>query len=440
MGRYTASPFSGLRRMLDLSGFSLVGKWATVRRWAVKGGWAVLDQGLFSGANFLVNILLARWLPPEEYGAFAVALSVFYLLAGFHTAVLTEPMMVFGAGKYRAHFRKYLGMLLWGHWAISVLIALVLGGAALVMARLGSAAMAQALAGLAISSPFLLLLWLARRAPYVEMRPGWAVLGSGVNLLVTLGGLFLLWRLGPLSSLTSLVLLGASGAVASFVLLLHIGPEMAGFVGRPTPGMVLRDHRDYGSWNILAFIAYWASGQILMLLIPIFLGLAASAAVAATWNLYRPVSLFMQSLGLVILPTFSRWVDQGVPGLELRRRVSRLAFLLGGAVALYGLMLTLGAKPVLHLLYAGKYDNYSELIAWLGLIWVLAAGITIGQGLLRARGQTKNIFCIWATSSIFAFVAGVPALIYLGLRGAFLAFALSYTIALVLTWKFERKQ
>ena len=30
--------------------------------WIQKGGLTVLDQGLFSGANFLVNILLARWL------------------------------------------------------------------------------------------------------------------------------------------------------------------------------------------------------------------------------------------------------------------------------------------------------------------------------------------------------------------------------------------
>jgi hypothetical protein len=42
--------------------------------WFKKGSLAVLDQGLFSGANFIVNILLARWLAPEEYGAFAVAL------------------------------------------------------------------------------------------------------------------------------------------------------------------------------------------------------------------------------------------------------------------------------------------------------------------------------------------------------------------------------
>ena len=122
----------------------------------------MIDQGLFSGANFLVNILLARWLPPEQYGAFAVALAIFYLLAGFHTAVLTEPMTVFGAGKYRERFGSYFGLVVYGHWGLSVFIVLVLGVSALVMHYIGSPAMSQALAGLAVGSPFLLLLWLAR--------------------------------------------------------------------------------------------------------------------------------------------------------------------------------------------------------------------------------------------------------------------------------------
>lgn len=120
--------------------------WPQMRRWALRGGWAVVDQGLSSGVNFLVNILLARWLPPKEYGAFAVALSVFYLLAAFHTAVLTEPMMVFGAGKCREHFRKYLGMLLYGHWGLTLLSAFVLSGVAFVMKSLGLPTMAQGMA------------------------------------------------------------------------------------------------------------------------------------------------------------------------------------------------------------------------------------------------------------------------------------------------------
>src|ERR1700691_3728197 len=50
-------------------------------RWITKGGLAILDQGLISGSNFLIGILLARWLMPEQYGAFALAFYVFLLLS-----------------------------------------------------------------------------------------------------------------------------------------------------------------------------------------------------------------------------------------------------------------------------------------------------------------------------------------------------------------------
>ena len=33
--------------------------------WVGKGSLAVLDQGLFAGSNFLLNVLLARWLAPS---------------------------------------------------------------------------------------------------------------------------------------------------------------------------------------------------------------------------------------------------------------------------------------------------------------------------------------------------------------------------------------
>lgn len=399
-------------------------------RWAGKGSGAVLDQGLFSGASFLVNILLARWLAPEEYGAFAVALSIYYFLMGFHTAVLTEPMMVFGAGKYREQFKKYLGMLLYGHWGLSALIALLLAVAAVVMQNFGSKPIAQALAGLAIASPFLLLLWFVRRGCYVEMQPQWAVLGSGLNLVVTLAGLFLLWHAGLLSSLSALVLLGAAAAMASLVLMvLRLRPLVWGFAGNPMPAMVLSDHWGYGSWNFLGVLAYWASGQILMLLLPVFLGLAASAAVAATWNLYRPVSLFMQSSGLVLLPVFSRWVSQGMPPEQLRARATRFALLFGGAVALYGLLLTAVAKPLLHLLYAGKYDEHWLLVGLFGLS--TAASVATGMFVLalKARGRTQAVSKIWGLSAAVVTLSSIPLMKVGGMEGALIGFAASYVLA-----------
>lgn len=414
-------------RLYEVDRGKLRAMWPQARRWATKGSLAVLDQGLFSGANFLVNILLARWLEPEEYGAFAVALSIFYLLAGFHTAVLTEPMMVFGAGKYREQFRKYLGMLLLGHWGISALIALGLGGAAWFFR---GSPLGEALLGLAVASPFLLLLWLTRRACYANLRPAWAVGGSAVNFLAVLAGLFFLWQAGWLSTLTGLVLLGAVAGTASLALtVLHLRPRVRGYSGNQTAALVLGDHWAYGSWNVLGVLAYWASGQILMLLIPIFLGLAASAAVAAVWNLYRPVTLFMQSLGLVFLPMFSRWVSAGINSLELRRRATRFALLFGGAVAMYGLVLTIGAKPLLHLLYAGKYDEHWLLVALFGLSTAASTATGMFILALKACGRTEVASGVWGLSAVLVCLGSVPLMKVAGLEGAILSVMMAYSIA-----------
>ncbi|MEM4202805.1 MAG: hypothetical protein QXS54_01920 [Candidatus Methanomethylicaceae archaeon] len=406
-----------------------------IYRWIRKGTWSVVDQALFSGSNFLVNVLLARWLLPEEYGAFAVALSVFYLLAGFHTAVLTEPMMVFGAGKYRESFRKYLGMLLYGHWGLSAVVVPALGIAALMFAHYGSPAMACALAGLAVASPFLLLIWLVRRACYVPMQPAWATVGSGVNLASTLVGLFLLSRAGLLSSFSGVVLLGAAAAIASLVLLiLRLRPLVWGFAGNPTPVMVLGDHWGYGSWNLVGMLAYWASGQVLMFLIPMFLGLAASAAVAAVWNLYRPVSLLMQSLGLVLLPVFSRWISEGMESRELRRHATRFALLFGGAVALYGLLLTVGAKPLLHLLYAGRYDEHWLLVGLFGLSTAASVATSVFLCALKALGRTQVVSEVWGLSAVLVSLSSGILIAMGGLEVALVGFALSYLIAGIIAY------
>ena len=73
---------------------------------------AVLDQGLISGSNFVVIVLLARWLVPEQYGAYAVALGINVLLFTVYQSLLLEPMSVFGGSSYRECLRGYLGSVL----------------------------------------------------------------------------------------------------------------------------------------------------------------------------------------------------------------------------------------------------------------------------------------------------------------------------------------
>ena len=129
--------------------------------WVGKGSLAVLDQGLISGSNFLIGILLARWLAPEAYGAYALAFSIFLFLAGFHNALLLEPMSVFGPASYKDQLPAYLGKLLRLHFALTFALALLLAlGATCFLSFFGNRAVPDALLGAGLATPWIIFLWL----------------------------------------------------------------------------------------------------------------------------------------------------------------------------------------------------------------------------------------------------------------------------------------
>ena len=105
----------------------------------MKGGLAILDQGIFAGSNFVISILLARWLSAEQYGMYAVAFAVFLFLLNFHQALILEPMLVFGSSVYRDCLRGYVKALLLLHLGMSLVMAFGLCASAVVVSKLGTA-------------------------------------------------------------------------------------------------------------------------------------------------------------------------------------------------------------------------------------------------------------------------------------------------------------
>src|SRR5260370_15362033 len=78
-----------------------------LRVWGWRSAMSLVDQGLPSGAGFAVNLLLARWMAPEVYGAFAVAFAGFLFVSGFHNVLLLEPMTVMGPSRYTERLPAY---------------------------------------------------------------------------------------------------------------------------------------------------------------------------------------------------------------------------------------------------------------------------------------------------------------------------------------------
>jgi O-antigen/teichoic acid export membrane protein len=403
--------------------------------WAKSGGFAILDQGLFGGANFLVNILLARWLSPTEYGAFAVTFSVFLAVAMFHTAVLTEPMLIFGASKYADRFPKYLGLLLYGHWAGTGVIASLLALTAWVFGRFGSASMSQALEGLAIALPSILFLWLLRRAFYVRFQPWWAAVGGMLYLLWMVAGMYALHRGHKLSVVGTFAVMGAASLVGGLLLMAILRPQWRWGGCNFTAGMVLADHWEYGSWNVVGQTVYWFSGQILMVLMPIFIGLHATAIFAAVYNLFRPLNPLVQSVTILMLPIASRLFGKGSGDRHLEHQLWGPLWLGIGGVFFYGMGMTLFANPLLHFLYKGRYDGYALLVLLCALSSTASTAVQSFSVVLKASGNIRLVVFIWMIPAALTTLLAIPMMRMGGLVATLTVFTLSYLVAAVVAWK-----
>lgn len=402
--------------------------------WIQKGGFAILDQGLFAGTNFLANVLLARWLEPAEYGAFAVAYSAFVCLGTFHTAVLTEPMLIFGAGKYAGNFPQYMRLLLRGHWSVTGLMALLVGLVALLCWWGSVGALAQVLAALALALPCILFQWLVRRAFYVRFEPQWAALGGLLYLALMLLGIYgLHWNHG-LSPASALVTMGCASLVVGLALTVILRSQ--GLAGTPQPALatVLADHWQYGKWASVTTTALWVSREISYPLLPIWAGLEGTAVVRALMNLAMPLLHANGAITILLIPRcVAAFQAEGKKGLNRSLWLAFL-FLAAGAVLYWGVLFVC-RHTVLLWLYGDRYSAYTDVLLLAGLLPLTEAAVSVLSAALRAVERPDTIFWCHLVALGVALTGGLWLLAVYGVTGAIAGrLAASLAAALVLMW------
>jgi len=392
--------------------------------WVGKGSLAILDQGLFASLNFVLNVLLARWLAPADYGAFALAFSVFLLLGVFHNAFFTEPMLVFGPGKYRERFPEYLGILLRGHFALMLPGAALLAATAFLLGWLYSPAVERAFLALAIAGPFLLLLWLLRRAFYVRLNPGWAAAGGVVYLLILLAGALTLRGAGRLTPATGFLTMAAGSLIACLLLLVLLRPRWA--ADSSAIRAVAADHWRYGKWPAAGGGPGWVTDNIYFLVLPAWVSLADAGALKALLNLAMPALQSVSALGVLLLPILVRDRDGGGPRAMRRTIKLSLALFLFGSTCYLALLCGFRLQ-IFHFLYAGKYAAYASWpLLLVGLLPLAQSLPAVIGGALRALERPNLAFWSCVGSGTVALALGVPLAIGLGVGGALVGLVASY--------------
>lgn len=394
--------------------------WERIRHWGLKGGLGILDQGVFSGGNFLLNILLARWLSANSYGTFALAFSIFLFFTSFHNAMILEPMSVFGTAKYSEKIHGYLS----NQFVIHIIVTGVLGmfissiGFGLFYFALVDSFLSQAIIGVGLFLPLMLLIWLSRRICYVLGEPGWAFILSFVYSICLVGGAFYLHFMKTESAVVWFGLMGLSSLAGLLILfkldVFHFLADTNGGFGWKK---LLREQWAFGKWIVLATFFYFAATQIQIFITAGMLGLDSAGAFRALQNFMHPMMQVLTAISTLALPSIA-FAFGGQNYADMRRKSLVVAGALFLFSTLYLGLLFYFAASLENLLYAGKYNEYIGFIPVIGLI-PLITSLEIGLSLI-VRSLQRSIY--YAVLTFGMAVTGVVSGLFLipsfGIAGA----------------------
>ena len=403
-------------------------------RWGARAGFSIGDQALVSGANFALNLALARWLSVDEYGGFAVIYSLFLFISGFHNALVLEPMNVLGASRAGDSLPGYFGSLVWIQIGILLLFSCLLT-AAISLASLHDA-LAEPMLGLALTFPALLLYWFLRQACYLKTRPACAFCGGLAFAACVVTGLALLHATESATAFNGFIVLGLSSVTASAVLWrllssIDSAPSLRG------PGQicaVLLEHWSYGRWVLGSALVYGLGNFFYVPLVSALGSLSQAGALRAVQNLIAPVQQLLTAFNLLWLPWAARQaMTADKPALQ--RALLTILGLMTGVTVVYAVLLVSFSELLISILYGnGTYDPYRWIIPYFGFAVVIGA---VNNGLilsLKSLSRPDQVLLSQIISAVLTLTAGTFLVWQFGIPGVAFGSILSGIASSLFLW------
>jgi O-antigen/teichoic acid export membrane protein len=386
-----------------------------LRQFLGRETWALTDQAVVSGTNFLTTMMLVKFMGLTEFGVFTLAWMSIQFVNSLQTALIVAPMMSVGPKQEEKDRPFYFGavvfheLLLVACCFVLVFVALKLAGGFFPQQHLQQLALPLAVSAFAYQMQDFL-----RRYFFSTRQSRRAFADDALSYLPQLPIIFVLHGVGLLNSATALwVMAGTSilGLAPWFFWMEPLAFE------RQWIAAIARRHWKISRWLGASALLQWVSGNLFIIAAPIYYGAAAAGVLKASQNLMGVTNIWFQGLdNIVPVETARHLRDGGLPSMLSYTRLILLKW--GGLTLLFALIM--GAAPGfwLKLIYSPEMAQYGYVLRLYALLYVI---VFIGgpmRAALQALEYTVPIFWSYLAMAAFAFLFAVPMAKRLGLSGS----------------------
>lgn len=370
---------------------------------AVRGAaWSSLSTIVLRLGGLVVGIVLARLLTPEQFGIFAVALTVQGILMTVADLGLSADLIRSDDPRRIAPTVACLGLVSGAFLTVVTMLS-----SSLLAELLGSAEAGPAIAVLALTLllaggsvvPFAMLVRQFRQRDLFLVGVADFVVSTTVTLTLVFLGF----------GVMGLAIGRVAAQVASSTLQFVLAREIPRYrVDRSVVRPVLAFGLPIAAANLLS----WALLNVDNIVLARIAGAAALGYYVLAFNISSwPMSALSQVVRSIALPYFSRARDDSRALVV----VSSIAW----AVALpAGLVLAVLSGPIIEVVYGARWLPAAPVLAALGLYGSLRVVFDLFGGYLYARGLSRPVLWIQIAWLVVLVGAMIPATAYLGIVGA----------------------
>jgi len=368
--------------------------------------WAMADQGVASASNFVMVLLLGRYMTREELGLFSLPWELMTFLNSLHAALIVYPLSVRGARLDADRLRQisFIGIM------ITAVLVLPFGAT---MFAIGTyQGIVLGLCAAAAIASFQLHETL-RRSLMAHFRYTDLIWGDMVGYFGQAGAVVVMAKLGHLTVAGIFGSMAISFLLASGVQWLRLRPEK-------TPMLETRDVTMefwvLGRWMLASNLSFFFTGFAVQWSLAHFNGFDDVGNFQALANLLK--------LGNPMVAAMSGLIVPAVAASGRARSGLRYAVLGIAVLAPYYAMLLLAPRFVITALYAEKSAQYINLIPELRLsVATSMSGYATAMllAVLGGLGNSRGYFYAQLINTIASILFVIPAAAIWGWKAVLVA-------------------